>query len=44
LIVFANPDGDLGSRASDALERAFDDPGVVAAEASQGPEWVATTR
>jgi GT2 family glycosyltransferase len=39
LILFVNPDGRLGPGALDSLERVFDDPAVVAAEASQGPEW-----
>jgi GT2 family glycosyltransferase len=39
LILFVNPDGELGPGALDALEQAFDDPDVVAAEASQGPKW-----
>ncbi len=48
LILFVNPDGDLGPGALDALEAAFSDPEVVAAEASQGdgldrgldPSWL----
>lgn len=38
LILFVNPDGELAPGALDALELAFDDPNVVAAEAAQGPE------
>lgn len=39
LILFVNPDGDLQPGALDALEAAFADPVVVAAEASQGARW-----
>jgi GT2 family glycosyltransferase len=39
LILFVNPDGELAPGALDALERAFADRDVVAAEASQGLEW-----
>lgn len=38
-LLFVNPDGDLDPGALDALERTLSEPGVVAAEASQGPEW-----
>ena len=37
IIVFVNPDGDPWPGCFDALERCFDNPEVVAAEASQGP-------
>jgi GT2 family glycosyltransferase len=48
LILFVNPDGDLAPGALDALEAAFSDPEVVAAEAAQGagldrglnPSWL----
>lgn len=48
LVLFINPDGHLEDGALDALEGTFDDPDVVAAEASQGsdldrgpePEWL----
>lgn len=39
IIVFVNPDGVLEEGALDALESAFEDPSVVAAEASQGERW-----
>lgn len=39
LILFVNPDGELAPGALDALEAAFRDPEVVAAEADQGEEW-----
>lgn len=39
LIVFVNPDGDPAPDCFDRLEEVFADPGVVAAEASQGPAW-----
>lgn len=39
LLLFVNPDGDLVAGALDELEAVFDDPQVVAAEASQGEEW-----
>lgn len=39
IIVFVNPDGDPGPECFDALEAALAEPGVVAAEASQGPRW-----
>jgi GT2 family glycosyltransferase len=42
LIAFVNPDGDPQPGCFDRLEAAFDDPEVVAAEASQGPDSGAT--
>jgi GT2 family glycosyltransferase len=39
ILCFVNPDGRLQDGALEALERALDDPTVVAAEASQGPHW-----
>ncbi len=39
LIAFVNPDGDPSPDCIAALEAAMEDPAVVAAEASQGPEW-----
>jgi glycosyltransferase involved in cell wall biosynthesis len=36
IIVFVNPDGDPRPNCFETLERCFDDPEVVAAEASQG--------
>ena len=39
LILFINPDGDPAPGCFDALEQCFDEPDVVAAEASQGPNW-----
>jgi GT2 family glycosyltransferase len=39
LIVFMNPDGTPAPDCLEQLERAFDDPAVVGAEASQGPTW-----
>lgn len=37
LVCFVNPDGDLGAGCLERLERAFDDPGVVAAGPDVGP-------
>jgi GT2 family glycosyltransferase len=42
LILFVNPDGDPQPGCFDLLEQAFDDPGVVAVEPSQGAAWVGT--
>jgi GT2 family glycosyltransferase len=39
LVAFVNPDGDPSPGCFDALEGAFEDGAVVAAEASQGPRW-----
>ncbi|WP_338203400.1 glycosyltransferase [Candidatus Nephthysia bennettiae] len=39
LVAFVNPDGDPSPDCFAALEAALEDPAVVAAEASQGPEW-----
>lgn len=39
LVAFVNPDGDPAPDFFAALEAALEEPAVVAAEASQGPEW-----
>ena len=39
LICFINPDGDLAVEALNKLERAFDDPAVVAADPDIGDAW-----
>jgi GT2 family glycosyltransferase len=39
LVLFVNPDGDPAPDCFERLERALDDPTVVAAAASQGPGW-----
>ena len=39
VIVFFNPDGEPAPDFLDIIERAFDDPTVVAAEGDQGPAW-----
>ena len=52
LICFVNPDGDLTPECLDALESAFDDPGVVAVSADssdwnpgpmEAPDWLTGT-
>ncbi len=39
LICFVNTDGDLTADCLDRLERAFDDPGVVAVDPDMGEAW-----
>jgi GT2 family glycosyltransferase len=39
LICFVNPDGDLTPMCLDELDRAFDDPAIVGADANLGPAW-----
>lgn len=39
IILFVNPDGDPRPGCFDLLETAFDDPAIVATEASQGEAW-----